>query len=274
METLDPATLDRFRAAQRLAYQCAEAVAAELCPDDSERDAARRMEDWLRARGVTDWLHRPFAWFGDRTAFLGFRTWLAFLPTGRRLRPGMPFILDCAPVVDGHTADIGYAAALGENPIVERLLDDLAAHRELIVAQVTARRPLGAIYDAVVDLARRQGHTIRHKKYPLGVLGHRVEVLPARTPGPTLARFGLRSLTAFARGALAGVSPVWNGQIGADQPLAPGVWAVEPHLAFRDVGAKFEELLVVDARGRAQWLDDDLPHVRRLRRAPDKTVAA
>jgi hypothetical protein len=37
---------------------------------------------------------------------------------------------------------------------------------------------------------------------------------------------------------------------------------VEPHLGLGDVGAKFEELLVV-TEDDAYWLDDDLPHVRR-----------
>jgi hypothetical protein len=41
---------------------------------------------------------------------------------------------------------------------------------------------------------------------------------------------------------------------------------VEPHIGFRGVGVKFEELLVV-TDGDAFWLDDDLPHVRRWRTA-------
>jgi Xaa-Pro aminopeptidase len=45
--------------------------------------------------------------------------------------------------------------------------------------------------------------------------------------------------------------------------IAPhGLWAVEPHLATKGVGVKFEELLLIDDNG-AQWLDDDLPHHRR-----------
>lgn len=39
-------------AAQRLAYACAEAVAARLGPGVTEREAARTRRDWLRARGV------------------------------------------------------------------------------------------------------------------------------------------------------------------------------------------------------------------------------
>lgn len=79
-----------FRDVQRLAYACAEAVAARLKPGVTERDAARMQREWLRARGVRDWFHLPFAWFGDRTAFTGFKVPLQFFPTNRELEPGMP----------------------------------------------------------------------------------------------------------------------------------------------------------------------------------------
>lgn len=72
--------------------------------------------EWLRERGVRDWFHLPFAWFGDRTAFAGFKVPLQFFPTNRKLEPGMPFILDLAPVYKGFTADIGYSGCLGLNP--------------------------------------------------------------------------------------------------------------------------------------------------------------
>ncbi|MEV6762318.1 hypothetical protein AB0N16_17140 [Streptomyces sp. NPDC051105] len=51
------AELQGFRRVQRLAYECAEAVAARLEPGITEREAARMQRDWLRARGVRDWFH-------------------------------------------------------------------------------------------------------------------------------------------------------------------------------------------------------------------------
>src|SRR5258708_38168073 len=112
-ESLAPA-----RRAQRLAYQCAVEVAGELRDGDSERDAAAALDRALRARGVRHYFHAPFAWFGDRTAFRGFLTPLAFFPTERRLEPGMAGILDVAPALDGQAVDIGYAFAHGENRAV------------------------------------------------------------------------------------------------------------------------------------------------------------
>ncbi|MGQ0616209.1 MAG: M24 family metallopeptidase [Acidimicrobiia bacterium] len=260
--------LYRSRRVQQLAYEAAEAVAATLEPGVTEREAAARLRRWLRQRGVQDWFHVPFAWFGDRTAFRGFVTPLQFFPTRRRLEEGMAYILDVAPVLDGATADIGYSGSLGPNPAVDRLLDDIGEHRALIVDLVRSRLPLRQIYEAVDGLAARQGFENRHRAYPGRVLAHQVCPLrPGRGRG-VVAGFGVRSLTAMGRSlgvaAAQGWSPLWAGGRFSDHPPVPGLWAVEPHLGFGDVGAKFEELLVV-TDDDAYWLDDDLPHVRRLR---------
>ncbi|MFI8069264.1 M24 family metallopeptidase [Streptomyces sp. NPDC086033] len=260
-----------FRQVQRLAYECAEAVAARLEPGVSERQAARMQREWLRERGVRDWFHLPFAWFGDRTAFTGFRIPLQFFPTDRRLTPGMPFILDMAPVYQGFTADIGYSGSLGTNPVQDRLMDDLEAHRELILREVRERRSLREIYEDVDRLMVRQGYANRHRAYPFGVIAHKVDQVKQRRWSPHVLGFGTQSLKGLAADALhghrEGWSPLWSRYRFSDHPPQPGLWAVEPHLGFRGTGAKFEEILVVtdsrDPEQSAFWLDDDLPHVRR-----------
>ncbi|MCX4639485.1 aminopeptidase P family protein [Streptomyces platensis] len=265
------AGLRGFREVQRLAYACAEAVAAQLKPGVTERAAARMQREWLRERGVRDWFHLPFAWFGDRTAFVNFRVPLQFFPTQRELEPGMAFILDLAPIHNGYTADIGYSGCLGLNPVHDRLLADLEAHRELILREVRERRPLREIYADVDRLMARQGYANRHRAYPFGVIAHKVDRVRQRRWSPTLFGFGTRSLRGLASDALHGHrdgwSPLWSPYRFSDHPPQPGLWAVEPHLGFRGTGAKFEEILVVtdskDPQESAFWLDDDLPHVRR-----------
>ncbi|WFB11671.1 aminopeptidase P family protein [Streptomyces sp. LX-29] len=260
-----------FREAQRLGYECAEAVAARLRPGVTEREAARMQREWLRERGVRDWFHLPFAWFGDRTAFVGFRVPLQFFPTNRRLEPGMPFILDLAPVFKGYPADVGYAGCLGPDALHERLLTDLREHRELILREVRERRSLREIYADVDRLMARQGYANRHRAYPFGVIAHRVDRVRERRWSPRLFGFGTQSLKGLAsdavRGHREGWSPLWSPHRFSDHPPRPGLWAVEPHLGFRGTGVKFEELLVVtdsrDPEESAFWLDDDLPHVRR-----------
>lgn len=259
-----------FREVQRLAYACAEAVAAQLRPGVTEREAARMQREWLRERGVRDWFHLPFAWFGDRTAFVNFRLPLQFFPTQRELEPGMAFILDMAPVHRGFTADIGYSGCLGLNPVHDRLLTDLGAHRQLILREVREGRSLREIYEDVDRLMMRQGYANRHRAYPFGVLAHKVDRVRRRRWSPTLFGFGIQSLKGLASDALhghrEGWSPLWSPYAFSDHLPQPGLWAVEPHLGFRGTGAKFEEILVVtdskDPQEKAFWLDDDLPHVR------------
>jgi Xaa-Pro aminopeptidase len=270
----DPAELAKFREVQQLAYGAAQAVAATLEPGVTEKQAAARIREYLTERGVQDWFHTPFAWFGDRTAFRGFKTPLQFFPGNRRLTEHMPFILDCAPVREGYVADIGYAGCLGTNPIYEQLMADLAEYRELIVARVRAGVPLKQIYLDVDALIARQGYDNRHRVYPGRVIAHQVRKVRSRLPRFVAAGFGIRALQTLVGDLIVERmhhrSPLWaDGEI-SNHPATPGLWAVEPHIGFRGVGVKFEELLVVTESGDAFWLDDDLPHVRRWR----GTVAA
>ncbi|WP_369200315.1 M24 family metallopeptidase [Streptomyces sp. PU-14G] len=262
-----------YRKVQQLAYACAESVAARLRPGVTEREAARMQREWLRERGVRDWFHLPFAWFGDRTAFAGFAVPLRSFPTDRKLEPGMPFILDLAPVHGGRTAAAGYSGCLGPHPVHARLTADLRAHRELILARVRERRPLREISADVDRLMRTQGYADRHRAHPFGVSAHKVGRAPHRRWTPTVRGCGTGALKGLARDALRGHRhrdgwpSRWSPLPFSDHPPRTGLWAVEPHLGFRGTGAKFEELLVVtdsrDAQESAFWLDEDLPHVRR-----------
>lgn len=267
--------LDHFRTVQRLAYQCAETIAGELQPGMTEREAAALQKTWLLDHGVDDWFHQPFAWFGDRTAFRGFIGFKhlggfnpAFYPGLRRLEEGMPFILDCAPTLHGYTADIGYCGVLGQNALLDKLMDDLAEYRRLILAMAKQRRPLAEISQAVDALCAKHGYESRHKAYPFETLAHRVEKLKddGKKSHLSIANFGVRNVTELLKdrfkGNSEGWSPIWNSSKSSDHPPTPGLWAVEPHLGFRDVGAKWEELLVI-TEDDAFWLDEEVPHVKR-----------
>lgn len=256
-------TLEAFRSVQQLAYRCVEHVAAELEPGITEKQAAAKLTRWLERAGIDDWFHRPFAWFGDRTAFSGRWHPLKFFPTSRRLEHGMPFILDVAPVVKGVAADVGFSGALGHNAIVDKMKWDLREYRALILSLVRQRVSFGEVSDAVAALARTHGYDVRHTAYPFEVLAHLVSPLAAKPSRGTIGGFGLRALYELGRKALEGRqdgwSPLWNAR--SNHAPTPGVWAVEPHLGFHGVGVKFEELLVI-TQTDAHWLDDDLPHVR------------
>ena len=267
----DSAELAKFRELQQRAYAATQSVAQTLEPGVTEKQAARRVRDYLLSRGVQDWFHTPFAWFGDRSAFRGFRTPLHFFPTQRRLAENMPFILDCAPVRDGFVADVGHAGCLGINPRYEQAMGDLAAYRELIVTRVNDGVPLQQIYHDVDALIARQGYDNRHRVYPGRVIAHQVGKVRSRLPKFVAAGFGIRSLHTLVGDLIVERmhhrSPLWADGDISNHPATPGLWAVEPHIGFGDVGVKFEEILVVNDNGDAYWLDDDLPHVRRWQRS-------
>lgn len=272
------ADLDRFRELQQLAYDCAGRVAEWLEPGVTERQAATRLRRELVRAGVSDFFHVPFAWFGDRTAFRSFHVPLQFFPTSRRLEEGMPYVLDCAPVRDGYTADIGFAGKIGENPLWDRIAQDLREYRELILREVRERRALSEIYASVDALIAHHGFDNRHRVYPGRVIGHQVTKVTSRGPaGVTVFGFGVRTLQTLGQELIGerrhGRSPLWAGGRASRHAPTPGLWAVEPHVALRDVGLKFEELLVV-TEDDAFWLDDDLPHVRRWTDAAKNGVPA
>lgn len=264
-----PEHLEGFKKSQKLAYRGVTAIERVLRPGMTEKEVTTLMDEWYRDHGVREYFHAPFAWFAERTAFGSHRTVVDFYPTKRRLEVGMPVILDVAPVVDGHASDIGYACRLGENPLHDRMLLDLESYRSVILDGVRARRNMSDIYRDVDRLIERQGYKNRHQQYPFRVLGHRVNYLaPGDRKGFTVGGFGTPALGYLfgrlekARRAPA-QTPLWNDGKQCARPADPGIWALEPHIGFRGIGVKWEELLVVTETD-AYWLDDDLPHVRRF----------
>lgn len=263
--------LAEFRKVQRLAYQCAEEVAKELRPGMTEKQAAKMQRVWLLDHGVTDFFHTPFAWFGERTAFNNFKISLQFFPTNKRLEEGMPFILDNAPILGEYMADIGYTGCLGENPVLDQIMDDLAFFREKILALVKERQSIRSISQQVDHFIELKGYEARHKAYPFETLAHEVSKMPKRTGNKsptTILGFGLDSIQTLGRligtGISQGWSPIWNSGKMADHPPVAGLWAVEPHLGLNGVGAKWEEILVI-TDDDAYWLDDETPQMRRWR---------
>jgi Xaa-Pro aminopeptidase len=265
--------LDRFRDYQRRSYAALEAVAAGLTPGDTEREVARRIHRALRAAGAQAYFHVPVALFGDRTSYPGDFGQLGALPTDRRLAPADPVILDAAPIFDGYTVDTSLALQLGGAPVPPRLDRALAELRAEICAQANAGANMRAVARAVDAAITARGLVNCHKKHIGFVLGHRVTketrpYLRGRAVwglAPRQVAWFLARTAAAARGRPT-QTPNWNHTRQCDCPPQDGLWAIEPHVAEGGVGAKFEDILVID-RGRAYYLDDDLPHTRRWRAA-------
>lgn len=246
--------LDRRREAQQRVHIALREVAASLVPGDTEQHAARLLRDRLAPQR---WFHEPYVWFGDRTAPRGKRPPSDFQPSTRRLEAGMPIILDAAPYLDGFVVDVSATFACGENAELARLLVDLAAIKELILARARAAVRPSEIYAAVEGEAAARGCRTCHGLIPFGPLAHRVDRVRLPELGPRVAGVDVATLAALGAGellarvpALGSSSPLWTA---STRGSLAGVWSVEPHIARGDVGAKFEQLLVVTDAG-ATWL--------------------
>ncbi len=266
----DAEELARFKALQRASYETLAQVAKTLAAGETEKQVARRLRKRFHEQGVHHYFHVPVALFGERTAYPGAFGPLEALPTDQALRPGMPVILDAAPIYGGYTVDTSYAFSFGASVLQHELLQALRPLRELILRRTRERASFRAIAREVDAEIRRLGYENCHRKHIGAVLAHRLTLVPDRWLNRHRV-WGLgvqQVLWFFAKGLGAQWfggkgSPNWNHSRSSEHPPTPGLWAVEPHLGCRGVGAKFEEILVVTRDG-AEWLDDDgvLPHQR------------
>lgn len=245
------ADLAGYAQAQSLARKAAVEVASLMQVGWTEIQAADLLGSYLRDHGVKAFFHHPFAWYGPRTRFRGIRAYGAYRPTDRRLQPDEPFILDVAPILDGYVCDIGYSACLGENPEWDRAKAWLRSLREELPRWFEAARTGGEVWRRVDEKIRADGFDNIHKKYPFGVLGHRVPRVSAVTPPLSLLHFGWQSYWSLASRGLFGqlLASFHEGGL-------KGLWAVEPHIGLPAFGVKFEEILVVDDGG-CRWLQKE-----------------
>ncbi len=271
-EIYTPIELDLYKKVQTLAYDSALEVKSRLSVGITEREAADLLDEVLQKKGVRNFFHTSFAWFGDRTSFAGFKNYFDFQPTRRKLEKGMCVILDTAPTIEGRACDIGYTFSFGENSEVEKAISDLEIFRKLILERILSERTLSEIYIETDNLIQELGYKNCHKMYPAEVLGHKIGRLPflqippfkifgfhtqtflyllGETVEAMMPKFGFNNNT---------LVPYWNES--SKHRAEPGLWAVEPHIGKQDVGVKWEEILVV-TDSSAYWLDDDLPHVNR-----------
>ena len=274
---------------QRLAYDMAELVEAQLEVGMTEVEICELIAAAQSSNDIVQVFHEPFAWVGRRTVLgpdwitttlrvkdqsgsgsdgAGATPGTPFFPTSRRITLGAPVIIDLAPVVGGISTDIGYSCVVGANAMFSDLDRVLPRIRSFLLEGIRAGESLLSLYLELDFLLAQRGWENCHQHYPDRSLGHMVfpvEAEPAR-PSP-LPGFG----TAAAEGLLAagvvavegGTSyPVWNDTSFSRYPASPGLWAVEPHIGRDGVGVKFEEILVV-TEDDAFWLDDHLPHAQR-----------
>lgn len=266
--------LEEVKKVQKLAYEAAVFTRHKLEIGMTEKEAADIMEQFFIQKGHHLFFHRPFAWFGDRTGFKGFKRpslpskvnalphlGKEFLPSSKKLQLGMPVILDVAPSVEGLAVDIGYSFSFGDHPELLKARHDLLTFRKLILECANQKLSVKDLYLKVESKIKELGYENCHGLYPLGVLGHKVGRLPLlKIPKLSIMGFHPQAYLYLLKEMISGVTILTENET---RPMGPGLWAIEPHLGKNDFGVKFEEILVIDENG-AYWLDDSLPHVTEM----------
>jgi Metallopeptidase family M24 len=237
---------------QELAQRCALDVSLMLAPGWTEKQAVVAMETWLRDHGVKSFFHKPFAWWGDRTKFVGVKNYSDYQGTDRRLLEHEPFILDVAPILNGYVSDIGFSGLIGDHAEYSRGIAFLDSLRVEIPKLVTNLNHGASVWRAVDRKIQAAGYENIHAEYPLGVLGHRV-FRTLNKIDVTVLNFGWQSYWELASRGIFG--QVLNQDY--EGPM-DGMWAIEPHIGGANWGLKFEEILVVE-QGQASWLSP-IPH--------------
>ncbi len=264
------AELDRFLDLQRLSFSILEETGASLKEGVTERDVARSLVRRYRAAGASAFFHLPVALFGGRAALPGDWSIGKFYPKDQPLKSGDSVILDASPLFGGYMVDTSFSFCFGENPAHRRMMSDLSRYRFSVLDAVNEGLHFAAIAADVENDMRGRGYEPAHRKHPGEVLGHRAlktAVLPFTWrirgfDGLSLSWFLLNSRAAAI--GLGRRDPLWNGGATSDHPPHDGLWLVEPHAGADGVGAKWEEILVIE-NSAARWLDDEPPHVRQWR---------
>lgn len=261
------AALEHFRSLQRRSFAILEQMAANLETGQTEKEVARALVRAYRDAGATSFFHLPVALFGERTALPGAWPVGKFFPKSKKLEPGDSVILDAAPLFDGYLVDTSYSFCFGENDTHKAMMRNLGSFRGKVCAAVNAGHTFRQIAnDVLVDFST-MGYEPAHTKHPGQVLGHRA-VKTVKLPfnwrlngfdGLSLTWFALKDK--LATHGLGRRSPLWNSSKASDHKPHDGLWLIEPHAGLGSVGAKWEEILVIEG-GKARWLDDRPPHVR------------
>jgi hypothetical protein len=258
--------LDRFRSLQKTCFGIQAELASELREGVSEKEVAAELFDRYRKAGAGNFFHLPVALFGERTGLPGRWGIGKFFPRDVTLQPGDAVILDGAPLFDGFMLDTSYSFAFGSNPDHDEMMRSLLVQRTKIHDAVNRGLSFLEIAQTVADDCEALGYEGVHEKHPGEVLGHRA--VRVRGPqgwrlrgsdGASLGWFLMKSAQARY---VPNQSPLWNRNASSDHAPTDGLWLVEPHFANDRFGAKWEEILIIED-GRARWLEDDPPHVRK-----------
>ena len=259
--------LAHFRKLQRTSFSILEETAAALRGGESEKEVARGLVKKYRSAGADSFFHLPVVLFGERTALPGEWPIGKFFPRSKTLEPSDSVILDAAPLFGGYLVDTSYSFCFGRDDNHREMMRHLAQYRETVPSAINAGDSFKQVAESVLKTMAAAGYESAHTKHPGEVLGHRAVKTPNLPFQLRIQGFDAVSLSWFkyknslATKGFGSRSPLWNTLATSDHLAHDGLWLVEPHAGMDNVGAKWEEILVIE-NAKARWLDDSPPHVR------------
>ncbi len=263
--------LAHFCNLQRTSFSILEGIAGELVGGETEKEVAHELVKRYRKAGVDSFFHLPVVLFGGRTALPGEWSINKFFPKSKRLESGDSVILDAAPLFGGYLVDTSYSFSFGKNDQHRAMMQHLGQYRDSVLTAINNGESFKSIADRVIETMTTAGYKPVHTKHPGEVLGHRAIKTPKLPFQFRLQGFDAVSILWFklkegmAKKGIGQQSPLWNGLQTSEHHPHDGLWLVEPHAGLGDVGAKWEEILVIEG-GEARWLDDNPPHVRQWKK--------
>ena len=261
-----PKELASFKHYQKLSFDILQSVADSLKEGDSEKDVARKLVKKYRQAGAKTFFHLPVVLFGDRTTLSGDWKIKHFFPKRNNLKMNDSVIFDAAPLFNGFLVDTSLSFCFGRSSEHDAMMLHLAYYRDSIPIAINEGATFKNITEQVGKTMLESGYKPAHQKHPGEVLGHRAIRTPNFLLRPKIQGFDAISLSWFrlkdsiAMKSFGNKSPLWNASNTSNHPAHDGLWLVEPHASKGNIGAKWEEILVIE-NGQARWLQDRPPHV-------------
>lgn len=253
MVTAMSTDLTQLAELEQLARECTQRIAACLEPGMTEETVASLMRQWLHQHQCDASVHRPLAWFGNRSNLkagkkLAVRP--SYFPTDKRLKEGQSVVLYCAPRRGELVAESIKCISFGSNLAYRQLTLQLAHLKPLLLRAINQQQTVAELTHLVRQLASTQGASLEDTT----ISGHWLRPFTSQPDLGTGDTGILHKVVELAGSKAPHHLPASADMPAQDNPLSPGLWVLQPWLNCNSAGAGFRQLVYINSQGQAEWL--------------------